>query len=86
MSTLFIENGYCCGHGDVVHRLVNYCLSNGIAYKEKKVKDSSYAILDDKKVELKPTLSLSQILASLEMTPPGPQSSPSQPHKTEECN
>lgn len=74
MSTLIIENGYCCGHGQMVHRLVNYCLSNKIEYKEKKVKDSSYAILDDKKVELKPTLSFSACLKELGLTPE-PQSS-----------
>ena len=69
MSTLIIENAYCCGHGDIVHRLENYCISKKIDYKKTKAEEHSYAILGDKKVELKPTLTLSQVLNSLELSP-----------------
>lgn len=64
-SRLIIENAYCCGHGEIVHRLENYCLSKGIQYTKKDAENGSYAILGDKKVELKPTLTLSQVLLAL---------------------
>lgn len=64
-SILIIQNAYCCGHGEIVHRLENYCLSKEIKYKKQKAENRSWAILGDKKVELKPTLSLSQVLQAL---------------------
>lgn len=64
-SRIIIENAYCCGHGEIVHRLENYCLSKGISYIKREAENRSYAILGDKKVELKPTLTLSQVLQAL---------------------
>lgn len=70
MSILIIENGYCCGHGDIVHRLENYCLSKHIEYTKKDTEGRSYATLGDKKVELKPTIALHQILQNLGLDQP----------------
>lgn len=64
-SILIIQNAYCCGHGEIVHRLENYCLSKNIKYKVEKAENGSYAILGSIKVELKPTLSLVQVLQAL---------------------
>lgn len=69
MSILFIKNAYCCGHGDIVHRLENYCIAKKIKYKKTESDTKSYAILGDKSVELKPTLSLSQVLLALGLEP-----------------
>lgn len=64
-SSLIIENAYCCGHGEIVHRLENYCLSKDIKYIKRQTEHRSYAMLGDKRVELKPTLSLHQVLVAL---------------------
>lgn len=80
-STLIIENAYCCGHGDIIHRLENYCIAQKIDYIKQDAKSRSIATLGDKQVELKPTLTLSQALRAL-----GLQSAQSSQHKTEECS
>lgn len=64
-SILFLKNAYCCGHGEIVHRLENWCLANKVEYQMKKSTDTSMATYNGKSVELNPNLTLSQVLAQL---------------------
>lgn len=61
-STVFIKNGYCCGHGHVIHRLENYLLANKIEFKTVQVKEPSTVTYDGKTVELGPFADINQIL------------------------
>lgn len=65
MSTLFIKNGYCCGRGDIVNRLENWCLANKIEYIKTHVTEASTAQYEDKIVELSPNITLLQVLTQL---------------------
>ena len=67
-STLFIKNGYCCGHGRIVQRLENWCLKNDIKYILTPVQGKSYAILGDKSVELNLTKTLDTVLEELALS------------------
>lgn len=71
MSTLFIENGYCCGRGDIIYRLENWCLAHKIEYRLKSVRTPSLARYGEKSVILGPNLTLSEALRQLAL----PQSS-----------
>ena len=65
MSILFIENGYCCGHGEIVNRLENWCLANKIQYQKRKITGKSTAKYGKKRVILSPSISLSSVLEAL---------------------
>lgn len=65
MSILFIKNAYCCGHGEIVNRLENWCLANKIDYKKEGATDQSVAIYNDKSVVLSPNVTISQVLSEL---------------------
>ena len=64
-SIVFIENAYCCGHGDIVHRLENWCLVHNVEYKFRPAHGRSIAFYNDKQVELSPTKLLKQVLLEL---------------------
>lgn len=65
MSTLFIKNAYCCGHGEIVHRLENWCISTKTKYKISPDRNASTATYKGKTVELGPTITLAQALKEL---------------------
>ena len=64
-STIFIENGYCCGHGQIVFRLQNWCIKNNIPYQIKSVRTESRASYDNNESLLSPTKTLEQVLREL---------------------
>lgn len=68
MSRVFIKNGYCCGHGEIIHRLINYCISNNIEYEVEHVDGKSFATHLGKSIELKPNLSLSSVVSELQLS------------------
>ena len=64
-SIVFIENAYCCGHGDIVHRLENWCLTHKVDYKLRKADNKSVAFFGERSSELSPTKLLKQVLQEL---------------------
>ena len=65
MSILYIKNGYCCGRGQIINRLENWCLHNGIEYQKSKTTDDSTATYEDKSVVLSPNITLATVLSEL---------------------
>lgn len=64
-STLFIYNGYCCGHGKIVNLLENWCIRNKVDYSLVHVTTDSKAVYGDKEIILSPTLQLDQVVSQL---------------------
>lgn len=64
-SMVFIKNGYCCGHGQIVQKLENYLIRKGIPYKIVPVKEASTALYEDRIVGLRPTMTLQAVLIDL---------------------
>lgn len=64
-SILFINNGYCCGRGEIINRLENWCLKNKIPYEKTGTLENSTATWNEKTVTLKPTITVSQVLKEL---------------------
>ena len=64
-SIVFIKNGYCCGHGQIVNRLESYLLRKKIEYKTVPVREASTACFGSKVVCLGPITTLKDVIEGL---------------------
>lgn len=64
-AMLKIDNGYCCGHGQIMYKIEDWCLKHDIPYEIKPVRGPSMAYYKDKSLEVKSNLQLWEILDTL---------------------